>query len=186
MEKTVNKLLCGTFLQYQFLTGEDFQKYWDEVNDLLAVKNEIINFCIPISILTIYNIQTFINLIHGLRNLYSINEQKVQFYFDLSNTPGYLDIRMLDKNIIEPLEYTWAFMVKKLQLEENDYKNFTSQEITTLEKLIEYVKNSTFEKNIQNFDEFVEFVRVKEKLLNCNFFAVFPELIEFYNQSQNI
>lgn len=181
--------LQGTFEQFNYMFSTDnFEKLWDQINLDLYNKKDILNITLPLSIISISTIQTSINLINGLRNIYSKDKQWILFNFDIQNIEPFLDIKLLPIKYIDMLEYTWSFMLKKID-NENTFQGFTPPELDNLQTVIDYMRTGSdlptdyvrqqrklFYKNIIEYDQ----------LNNKNFRAIFPDMIEFYEQCEKL
>jgi hypothetical protein len=176
--------LQGSFDQHNYMfEDESFETLWDQLNYNLYCKKEDAKFKLPISILSISNIQHSINLIHGLRSIYSLNHQNILFEFSLDNIPSYLDIRILPIEYIDMLEHAWSFMLKKIIVEENTYNGFYAHELTSLEHIIDYMntgKDLDSDFLLQNRRHFYQIINNYDHANNKNFCAIFPDMINFY------
>lgn len=196
MEQPVINLLMekitffGAFDQFNYLqTDQDFPTLWDKINLQLYRDRKAIHFVLPVTILSISCIQSTINLILGLRKLYSKDKQLLTFSFTKANVPDFLDIKLLPNQYIDMLEYTWSFMVSKIAQEDNPFAGFTSVEITDLEQYINHMQSesqySIKEKQTLQC-KFYQSVKDYDFACNKNFCATFPYMIDYYNLCETI
>jgi hypothetical protein len=183
-------IIQGAFDQFNYLqTDLDFPTLWDKINLQLYKDRKEIHIVVPVSILSISCIQSIINLILGLRKLYSKDKQLIIFSFTKANVPDFLDIKLLPNQYIDMLEYTWSFMVSKMAQEDNPFAGFTSLEITDLEQYIDYMQSesqySICEQQTLQY-KFYQVINDYDFACNKNFCATFPYMIDYYNLCETI
>ena len=177
-----NFIFYGCFDQYNFLNPKtNFYNEWDRINLLLSNNSqEKMNFVIPIDVFTLRYLQSIINLLYGLRTLYSINLQRIYFTLQINQEINEYNIQLLPDHYTEDIEHVWAFMVKKLIMEENSYSGFYTDEINQLDRIIEYRKNKIDlkDKNVL-YKKILDKIKVLETLNNKDFSVIFPEMQDF-------
>lgn len=182
--------LQGTFEQTNYLcnTG-NFEDIWNKINLQLYSDQQQISIILPVSILSIGSLQTIINLIHGLRSIYCTQAQLVHFKFDILDVPEYLNIKLLPLKFVDMLEYTWSFMLKKMAQSDNPLKGFTSDELTELEQIIEYMQERTGLQGkycLEQQKKFFGIIKQYDQTYNKNFCAIFPDMIEYYDLCERV
>jgi len=176
--------LQGSFDQHNYMfQDENFETMWDQLNNNLYCKKADATFILPVSILSISNLQHSINLIYGLRSIYSLNHQNILFDFSLDNIPLHMDIRILPIEYIDMLEHAWSFMLKKIIVEKNTYNGFYHHELTKLEHIIDYMNTGKDLDNdllTKSRKYFYQIINEYDHANNKNFCAMFPDMINFY------
>lgn len=187
----MNKIILhGTFHQHDYKFGQDhFVNLWEKLNLELCQTNS--SYCIelPVSILTISTLQSSINLILGLRKIYCTNNQRVSLHFTTDNIESYYSIQLLPESYIEMLEYTWAFMLSKIQSEQDPFVGFSSSELDQLETIIEYMRQGNrLPKDYINFQYKIFYSTTidYDKENNTNFCQIFPDLVNFFNECEKL
>jgi hypothetical protein len=112
-----------------------FLKDWDNIHLYLTTQNGDLGITINIDENSIIELQSYMNLILGLRILYSKSTQRINLTIN-SNLSNY------NMANLEILEMVWAFMVKKLIMNENEFQGFYSKEIEQIEMLINHLNQS--------------------------------------------
>lgn len=182
--------LQGTFDQSNYLRNcSNFEDNWNKINLQLFNKQKEITFILPVSILSIGTLQTSINLIHGLRNIYCDKTQLVHIKFDIIDIPEYLNIKLLPLKFIDMLEYTWSFMLKKMAQSDNPITGFSPNELKELEQIIEYMQDRTeldSEYCLKQQIKFFSTIQEYDLSHNKNFCAIFPDMIEYYQLCKRV
>ena len=182
--------LQGTFDQSNYLTNSGkFEDIWNKINLQLFKKQKAITFILPISILSIGTLQTNINLIHGLRNIYCDKTQLVHIKFDVIGVAEYLNIKLLPLKFIDMLEYTWSFMLKKMAQSDNPITGFSPNELKELEQIIEYMQERTeldSEYCLKQQIKFFNTIQEYDLSNNKNFCSIFPDMIEYYELCKRV
>lgn len=182
--------LQGTFDQSNYLRNcSNFEDNWNKINLQLFNKQKEITFILPVSILSIGTLQTSINLIHGLRNIYCDKTQLVHIKFDIIDIPEYLNIKLLPLKFIDMLEYTWSFMLKKMAQSDNPITGFSPNELKELEQIIEYMQERTeldSEYCLKQQIKFFSTIQEYDLSHNKNFCAIFPDMIEYYQLCKRV
>lgn len=182
---TLNIKFVGTFDQTKYLDSTiNFKNLWENINLLLVDLPDrfSIRFNIVVNIFTLSVIHDTINLIYGLRTLYSTNTQRIHlnFIIDLTET---LDIQIVPDLYTDLLESAWAFMMKKIVTPEEPFKGFYDYELSELDSIIDYMKkgqNLDKEYVIQRQIEFFNYIENWDKKNNTNFIATYPALVDFF------
>lgn len=196
MEQTTLSLLMnnitffGTFEQHNYISGKDiFVVLWDKLNFNLYKNDTDYLIEIPVSILTITTLQSSVNLVLGLRTIYSKNRQRINLHFTTDNIESYYNIQLLPESFVDLLEYTWAFMLSKMADESKPYAGFNSHELTQLELIIEYMKqgnNLSIDYLETQRKLFYQNILQIDKNQNSNFCEIFPYLLDFYKECKKI
>jgi organic radical activating enzyme len=189
------------FMQYvsidaSFFKGEyirdglDFRRMWDNVNRFL---NEVPNrssltFIITMSNLNVTDFHTMINLIHGLRQVYSKTYQRVWFDTPILREPKWQSIQLLPESYVDQLEGAWAFMMKKIETNmDNPLHGFKDYELHRLQRVIDYMRegcklDAEYVK-LQKAN-FYRFFNEHDKRRGTGFVRTFPEMYDFWKECE--
>lgn len=177
--------LSAIFEQFEFITpGAKFDELWDQINNHLAVSElNDVYIEITVNILTIASFQTIINLIFGLRQIYS--QRRPRVFFELSNlSPEFLNAQLLPASSYDIVEHAWAFMMKKSTSD----SIFTSDELDQVQTLLDWLNQGCNKSKEYAKLQYVEFYHHIMKLQNSSdkkFEDVFPELQNFYKTAEH-
>lgn len=183
-------ILYGSFEQHDYKLGKgDFVKLWDKLNYDLYQTNENYCFELPLSILTITSLQNSINLIFGLRKIYCKNFPRIKLHFTNNYLESYYNIQLLPESFTEMLDYTWSFMLTKINTECSSFIGFDPLELDQLENITEYMRQGILLPK--------EYVQEQHRLFyqnilkydtdnNLNFCEIFPNLANFYKDCEKV
>lgn len=189
------------FMQYvsidaSFFKGEyirdglDFRRLWDNVNRFL---NEVPNrssltFIITMSNLNVTDFHTMINLIHGLRQVYSKTYQRVWFDTPILREPKWQSIQLLPESYVEQLESAWAFMMKKIDSnQDNPLHGFKDYELQRLQRVIDFMREGCkLDADYVKLQKanFYRFFNEHDKRRGTGFVRTFPEMYDFWKECE--
>jgi len=170
--------------------GLNFERLWDNVNRFL---NEVPNrssltFIITMNVLNVTGLHELINGILGLRQIYSKTYQRVWFDTPILRKPEWQDIRLLPESYQEPLEETWAFMMKNINENKNNPNHgFKDYELHRLQRVIDYMKEGCkLDPEYVKLQQanFYRFFSEHDKRRNTGFQRTFPEMYDFWKQCE--
>lgn len=178
-------LLPGIFCKFEYLRPTlSFSNIWNKINYFLYNnKNFSVNFHIPINLLTIVSLQEILNLILGLRKLYSIEKPRINYKL-LDCDTGLLNLQLLPLDLDHFIEVPWAFLIKNQIDNENTFIGFTKTELDNLDKIINFWNDNKFIKKEYLIEQQIEFYHYAKT--RKNFKQVFPELTPFLRDIKNL
>ena len=183
--------LDATFFKAEYARdGLDFERLWDYVNRFL---NEVptrssLTFIITMNVLNVTGFHELINCIHGLRQIYSRTYQRVWFDTPILRSPAWQNIQLLPESYADLLEETWAFMMKKIDSnQQNSLHGFKDYELHRLQRVIDYMQegkklDSEYVK-MQKAD-FYRFFNEHDKRRGTGFIRTYPEMHDFWKECE--
>lgn len=197
----VNKPKVEHFMQYvsvdaTFFKGEyirnglDFHRLWENVNRFLTEipSRSSITFIITMNNLNVTDFHSMINLIHGLRQVYSKTYQRIWFDTPMLRTPSFQSIQLLPESYVDQLEAAWAFMLKKIEEnQDNPLHGFKDYELQRLQRVIDWMqegcKLDPEYVKLQKAD-FYRFFNEHDKRRGTGFVRTFPEMYDFWKECE--
>ena len=182
--------LDATFFKAEYARdGLKFERLWDNVNRFL---NEVpdrssLTFIITMNNLNVTGFHDLINCIHGLRQIYSKTYQRVWFDTPILRSPPWQSVQLLPESYADRLEEAWAFMVSKLETDNNPFKGFKDYEPQRLQRVIEFMREGC------NLDpeyvkiqkaNFYKFFNEHDRRRSTGFIRTFPEMYDFWKECE--
>lgn len=197
------KMLCEDekiehFMQYVSLdawgaraeyirNGLDFDLLWDRVNQFLSEipgRNSV-TFIITMNNLSLTSLQELFTGIHGLRQIYSNEYQRVWFDTPVLHTPNWQSMQILPDSYILELEKVFMYMIKNAETESNQFKGFKDYEAQRIDRNIAWMQNGK-QLNIADINQrkadFYRFFKEHDTRRNTDFCKTFPEMTDWWNE----
>ena len=180
--------LDAAFFKGEYIRdGLDFTRLWENVNRFL---NEVPNrssltFIITMNNLNITGFHEMINLIYGLRQIYSKTYQRVWFDTPILRKPEWQSIQLLPESYVDRLEEVWAFMLAKIETEDKPHKGFKDYELQRLQRLIDYMREgSLLDEEYVKLQKanFYRFFNEHDKRRGTGVVRTFPEMYDFWTE----
>jgi hypothetical protein len=181
----------ATFFKGEYIRdGLNFRRLWDNVNAFLTrvPTRSSLTFIITMNNLNITDFHSMINLIHGLRMVYSKTYQRVWFDTPILREPKWQSVQLLPESYAEHLESAWSFMLMKIEEnQENPLHGFKDYELQRLQRVMDYMREGS------NLDpayvklqkaDFYRFFSEHDKRRGTGFVRTFPEMYEFWKECE--
>lgn len=181
----------ATFFKGEYIRhGLDFNRLWDNVNTFLTrvPTRSSLTFIITMNNLNVTDFHSMINLIHGLRMVYSKTYQRVWFDTPILREPKWQSVQLLPESYVEHLESAWSFMLMKIEEnQENPLHGFKDYELQRLQRVMDYMREGS------NLDpayvklqkaDFYRFFSEHDKRRGTGFVRTFPEMYEFWKECE--
>jgi hypothetical protein len=118
-----------------------------------------------------------------LRQTYNTDRQLIWFDVPQLTSPAWMDPR-LAMHLIYILEDAIKFMNENHETAETRFKGFKDFEISKVQRLLDWIKSTPFNKEIAMKD-FYLYWKEHDNRRGTNFVNMFPELENLYNESKN-
>jgi len=167
--------------------GLDFNLMWDRVNEFLETVpyRSSITFIVTMNNLSVTSLKNLITGIHGLRNLYSNDYQRVWFDTPVLRQPTWQSMQLLPESYCTELDRLWSWMITQAESEQTRFKGFKDYEIHRLDRDIAWMRNG------QDLDtdylqkqkaDFYRFFSEHDRRRGTDFLGTFPEMSDWWNE----
>lgn len=182
--------LDATFKKAEYLRdGLNFDRLWENVNRYL---NEVphrnsLTFIITMNNINVSGLQDLINCIYGLREIYSKTYQRVWFDTPILRTPEWQSVQLLPDSYTDKLEFTWSFMLSKLEQPERPFKGFKDYEIQRLQRVIDWMREgSKLDQDYVKMQKanFYKFFSEHDRRRGTSFILSNLEMADFWKECQ--
>lgn len=168
----------------------NFNRLWDRINQYLnfLLDSASVQFNIHVSNLSLPKIGNLLAGILGLRNLYSINNQRISFDLKPVTTPQFKSLQILDLKFSDQLEEIWAWMIRNSIDERNLHNGFSAFEIDNFDQLIIWMRkgnNMSLTKLMQHQADFYNYYSCYDQLNQLSIETIFPELSSWLKECRN-
>jgi len=167
--------------------GLDFNLLWDRVNQYLdeVPYRSSLTFIITMNNLSVTGLPDLMGAIHGLRQLYSNDYQRVWFDTPVLHTPSWQSMQLLPESYITQLDALWAWMCHHAETEDTRFKGFKDYELQRLDRDIAWIRsgaNLDREYIAKQKADFYRFFAEHDTRRGTNFLQTFPEMREWWEE----
>lgn len=166
--------------------GLNFQTLYNNVSDYLTnSKKHSLTFIITFNVLSYTRWNDYIKNILEMRKTFNTDRQLIWFDVPQLSQPEWLNAKLLPE-MIYVLEESINFMLDNKETRENRFMGFKDFEISKVQRLIDWIKNSSdFNKDL-NMKNFYKYFSEHDRRRNTNFVSTFPELEKFWNDCKRL
>lgn len=165
--------------------GLDFNLMWDRVHEFLSEipERSSITFIITMNNLSVTSFKELVTAIHGLRQMYSNDYQRVWFDTPVLRYPAWQSMQILPDSYALEMERMWMWMVHNEETPETRYKGFKDYEIHRLDRDLAWMKTQQDPEHVKQCKaDFYRFFSEHDKRRGTNFLATFPEMTTWWNE----
>jgi sulfatase maturation enzyme AslB (radical SAM superfamily) len=155
--------------------GMDFNKLYSNISEYLSTQQKhSLTFIITFNVLSYSKFFKFVQSILFLRKVHNTDRQLIWFDVPQLSSPEWMDPRLAPEMIVE-LEKTLEFMESNKENEKRRFKGFKDFEISKVQRLIDWIKTSKFDRSVA-VKNFYLYFSEHDKRRGSNLLEVFPEL----------
>ena len=170
-------------------SGLDFNLLWDRVQQFLEEipERSSITFIITMTNLNVAKVQYLLAGIHGLRQIYSKDYQRVWFDTPILRTPEWMRMDLLPESYCSILENLKTWMIKWQETPETRFKGFKDYEIQRMDRDIAWMRNGV--KHDAKYlakqkADFYRYFTEHDNRRDTNFLKTFPEMETWWKECE--
>lgn len=164
--------------------GLNFEILYKNVTEYLSNSNKhSLTFIITFNVLSYPRFLEYLKNILLLRQTYNTDRQLIWFDIPQLTSPAWMDPRIAPDMILI-LEEAISYMKQYHETPETRFKGFKDFEISKVQRLLDWVNSSTFDRE-PALRDFALYWDEHDRRRGTNFVNMFPELENLYNESKN-